>query len=147
MKFKCISLHEPYASAVALGLKPIETRSRPTNYRGTLAIHAARKWTRKQRDLHDLMREMLLRYDRAFRKYVWPFGEVIALADLYDCVPVEEIRDNLDPLIFELGDFRSGRYAWMLANIRKLPHPVPAIGRQGFFNVEIDMIAQDGGVY
>lgn len=37
---KALSLHQPYASAVAMGVKRIETRSWRTNYRGPLAIHA-----------------------------------------------------------------------------------------------------------
>ena len=38
---KAISLWQPGATLVALGVKTIETRSRATKYRGPLAIHAA----------------------------------------------------------------------------------------------------------
>jgi hypothetical protein len=37
---RAISLDEPWASLMALDLKRIETRGRPTNVRGELAIHA-----------------------------------------------------------------------------------------------------------
>lgn len=40
---KVLTLHQPWASLVALGVKSIETRSWPTQYRGPLAIHAAAK--------------------------------------------------------------------------------------------------------
>ena len=40
---KAISLHQPWASAVAIGIKTHETRSWRTNYLGPLAIHAAKK--------------------------------------------------------------------------------------------------------
>ena len=36
-----MTLHQPWASLVALGVKTIETRGWSTNYRGPLAIHAA----------------------------------------------------------------------------------------------------------
>lgn len=36
-----ITLYQPWASAVVLGLKQYETRSWPTNARGIVAIHAA----------------------------------------------------------------------------------------------------------
>lgn len=38
---KAITLHQPWASFVALGVKAVETRSWATGYRGPLAIHAA----------------------------------------------------------------------------------------------------------
>ena len=38
---KAITLRQPWASLVALGVKAIETRSWSTRYRGPLAIHAA----------------------------------------------------------------------------------------------------------
>jgi hypothetical protein len=38
---KAISLSQPWASAIALDLKSIETRSWQTKYRGRIAIHAS----------------------------------------------------------------------------------------------------------
>lgn len=40
---KALSLHQPWASLVAVGVKTIETRSWSTLYRGPLAIHATLK--------------------------------------------------------------------------------------------------------
>ena len=40
---KAITIWQPYAQAIALGLKKFETRSWPTKYRGKLAIHASLK--------------------------------------------------------------------------------------------------------
>src|SRR5574343_1234835 len=39
---KAITLHQPWATLVAIGAKRIETRSWSTNYRGPIAIHAAK---------------------------------------------------------------------------------------------------------
>lgn len=38
---KAITLHQPWATLISLGVKSIETRSWSTSYRGPLAIHAA----------------------------------------------------------------------------------------------------------
>lgn len=46
---RAISLWQPWASAIALGSKRIETRSWSTSYRGPLAIHAAKSWTNVQK--------------------------------------------------------------------------------------------------
>ena len=40
---KALTLWQPWASLVALGVKTIETRSWSTTYRGPLAIHAAKR--------------------------------------------------------------------------------------------------------
>jgi hypothetical protein len=46
---KAITLHQPWASLVAIGAKTIETRSWSTRHRGPLAIHAGATMTRAQR--------------------------------------------------------------------------------------------------
>jgi hypothetical protein len=143
---KCISLHDPWASAIALGLKPVETRSWSTKYRGTLGIHAAKKWTHEQRWFNADLCVRFPKYSKLMATRLFPLGHVIALVDLYDCKPTDKYCGT-DPLTLALGDFTPGRYAWLLKNIRRLPHPVPAIGRQGFFTVPIDMIQPDGGVF
>ncbi|WP_416367281.1 ASCH domain-containing protein [Paenibacillus sanfengchensis] len=37
---------------------------------------------------------------------------------------------------YRFGDFALGRYGWELAEVRKLPEPVPAAGKQGLWNWE-----------
>ena len=37
---KALTLHQPWAQLIALGVKTIETRTKPTKYRGELLIHA-----------------------------------------------------------------------------------------------------------
>jgi hypothetical protein len=41
---KVLTLHQPWASLIAVGVKTIETRSWSTQYRGPLAIHAGAKF-------------------------------------------------------------------------------------------------------
>ena len=43
MLMKAITLYQPYASLIAVGVKRFETRSWATNYRGPIAIHAGMK--------------------------------------------------------------------------------------------------------
>lgn len=46
MIYKALTLHQPWASLIALGVKTIETRSWSTKYRGPLAIHAGKRGLR-----------------------------------------------------------------------------------------------------
>jgi hypothetical protein len=37
---------------------------------------------------------------------------------------------------FLFGDWRPGRFAWELANVKALPEPVPVSGKRGLWNWE-----------
>jgi hypothetical protein len=138
---KCISLWQPWASAVALGVKRIETRSWQTNHSGPIAIHAALKCTKELRETweeltaehHEIRRAFADSLDISFD--CLPFGKIIAVGHLRCCMPVSLISKCLAEHEIALGDYRPGRFAWMLNNVRRLPNPIPCRGRQGLFNV------------
>lgn len=70
-------------------------------------------------------------------EYKLKYGEVIAIAELVDCIRITpEYITTLTPDELALGDYTPGRYAWKLANVKKLPEPIPAKGRQGLWNWE-----------
>lgn len=150
---KAISLWQPWASALALGSKRNETRGWATSYRGPLAIHAAKR--KHLLELRGLVGSPQWwgalygdsRIDEVIEQL--PFGAVVAVVDLVDCIPVEEILPGTidQPMSMthvdtefqwterQMGDFSPGRFAWLLCNLRALKKPVPFLGRQGFFNV------------
>ena len=77
---KAISLWQPWASAMALGMKKIETRHWPTCYRGPLLIHAAKKiiqWP--SIDIQSLFDGI------AFQPSDLPRGVLLCRVDLVDC--------------------------------------------------------------
>ena len=37
------------------------------------------------------------------------------------------------------GDFSAGRWLWFLDDVRALPDPVPAVGRQGFWHWDAEV--------
>jgi len=142
---KAISLWQPWASAISVGSKQIETRSWKTGYRGPLAIHAAKKWNRR---LDALARALYkhgipLPWDdkyksRKLKKWL-PLGAFVCLVDLVDCV---EMTDNWisqqGKTELLLGDYKSGRWGWILKNIRPIPGSagsVSAKGQQGLWTV------------
>jgi hypothetical protein len=127
-RVKAISLWQPWASAIALGLKSIETRGWSTDYRGPLAIHAAQRWTRAEQDFArgQGLPENL------------PLGAVVAVANLTDVLSTEYIPTDRSELSW--GDYGPGRFGWLLDNIHALERPVPFKGKQGFFSVPDDML-------
>lgn len=136
---KAISLWQPWASAIALGAKTIETRSWSTSYRGPIAIHAAK---RTNELIEIFVKNSELYADvRALREFqgkkiaeAFPLGSVVATARLVDCLPSEKITD-LSSSNLILGDFSPGRFGWILKDIKALPEPLPYRGRQGLFEI------------
>lgn len=129
---KTITILQPWASLIACGAKMIETRSWSTSHRGPLAIHAGR--TVPSMDF------FTPRVEAALWNEDTPFGKVIAIVELVDCVEMtnERIvawRDKYGDDEIAFGHFEPGRYAWILANMRRI-EPVPAKGRQRLWEWE-----------
>lgn len=138
---KLITLHQPWASLVALGIKKYETRHWETNYRGPLLIHAAK------RDIKAKEFGMACRFLSAEQvgdivEHAYDnLGVIIAIADLTNCqrmitcsgneTPGEIAIPTVSPLEKSVGDWAGGRYALQLDNVYKLENPVPFKSRQG----------------
>lgn len=134
---KAISLWQPWASAVAIGAKEYETRSWSTPYRGLLAIHASKRWTRDEaiwlaefKDMWpDLKWPATGRQDKPL-----PLGAMLCICELTAIYRTEELWPKIAPLERSFGNYASGRFAWRLKVIEVFPEPIPAQGRQGLFN-------------
>ena len=140
---KALSCWQPHASLVAVGAKKNETRSWATKYRGQLAIHAARKWNAELRSLcqtEPFCSALLThagitpRLWRGFTGSPLPLGCILAICELVDCVPVEQIRDGLSEQELAFGDYSDGRWAWVLRDVQPLASPVLAHGHQGLWS-------------
>lgn len=135
---KALSIHAPYGSLIAAGIKRHETRSWRTNYRGPLAIHQGKSWV--DADVAATLRPALKALQRRC-PVMWAndiehghgIGAVVAIANLVDCVPTESLTE-IDPLDRLCGDFTPGRWAWRLEVATWFGFPVPTRGRQGLFN-------------
>ena len=151
-KVKAITLHEPWASLIAAAAdlpehegKRHETRSWRTKHRGTLAIHAAKtkkslSFLKESRPARDVL--ATLGYEK---KSDLPFGKVVAVAELTDCVSTDD-RGYVAEVAHQdqlFGNFAPGRYAWRLENIRRLPEPVAARGKQGLWDLDRAKLPQN----
>jgi hypothetical protein len=156
---KAVSLWQPWATAIAIGSKRIETRSWPTSYRGPLAIHAAK------RCVIDEMLEFSCSWTwcGALRKIglqmggekmldeLLPFGAIVAVCRLVDCRPTDSFtQGELDRVRMPdgetleiygwtermMGDFSLGRFGWVLDDVKPLASPIPYAARQNVFEVD-----------
>lgn len=133
---KALSIQQPWATLIVLGVKRFETRRWHTDYRGPLAIHAARTFPAKSRllchtpPIRDILREAGIND--------WldlPVGVVIGTVELAGCTRVEELP-ALRGLDQALGDFAPGRWAWELRDPERWQAPIPAKGQLGVFELK-----------
>lgn len=143
---RILSLWQPWASLIALGLKQYETRSWGTDYRGRLAIHATKRL------LDETELALLWKLETMTGRklnpvdFKYPTGAIVAIADLTQCSemtslpavnpPWHQISLNttcsgLTPLELAVGGWADGRYAWKLESVRSLDEPIPYKGGQG----------------
>lgn len=138
---KAISLWQPWAQFMALGLKVNETRSWYTRIRGPIAIHAA------QRRLDKDGRKLLDRVEFMTDDHIHlDYGAIIAVVDLRGVHLTDSYSIPDGPVLpfspklpnwqleYEMGDYTKGRYVWVTSNCRPLSSPVPCVGRQRIFN-------------
>lgn len=133
---KAISLWQPWASAVALGHKKNETRGWATKYRGELAIHAAKRFGRDEGIFLGELIAAGIKLPTAL-----PLGCIVAVVRLVDVHPAEAVLPTIGAAERMLGNYAPGRFAWLFADIKPLPEPVPFKGAQGFFHVPDELLA------
>jgi hypothetical protein len=146
MVLQAISLWQPWASAVALGIKTIESRSWPASHSiRWLLIHAAKRRSRPQRIifegwLHDHWSAPYWAQAGYTRWDQLPFGAMVAgvrLGKVWQ-VPITESQDSAVGVHQRtLGDYRPGRWAWPLDVLGRIEPPIPWRGRQGIFRVSL----------
>jgi hypothetical protein len=150
---KAITLHQPWATLVAIGAKQIETRSWGTAYRGPLAIHAGKHTGYIKMKGADYLCDEEPFYSVLMNAgFVWtsgplPLGCVVATCNLVDVKRIDEAIAfpacqsysahgrtwSLGEQERAFGNYAVGRYMWLLEDIQMLPVPIPAKGSQGFW--------------
>ncbi len=132
---RAYTVYQPYAWATVAGLKPHETRSRRSNIRGRVAVHAGKVSLRRAtKGLSD--NEFWELLGAVGGKTDLPLGAVVGTVEIVDCVPAEEVVDGLTEREKALGDYSPGRWAWVLKNPVMFDTPIPAKGKQGWWNWE-----------
>lgn len=129
---KVLSLTEPYASLIKENIKCIETRSWKTKYRGELYIHASMtkpNYNGKNEDFKKLVSNIELN-----------FGYIICKCNLVDCIYMDEdyienIKKN-NYTEYLCGEYKIGRYAWILKDIEILDNKIKAKGKLNIWNFD-----------
>lgn len=146
---KALSLTQPWASLVAVGAKRYETRSWYTGHRGRIAIAAAKGFPGHCRELVStapFAAALSGAGYRALADVMAECGSIVAVATIVACVRVDgglprDLSGLPPPAEHEesFGDYTAGRFAWALADVRRLTRPVPAKGALGLWLLPSDL--------
>jgi hypothetical protein len=152
---RALTLTQPWATAVATGIKRVETRSWRSNYRGPLLICSgsglgpaggARGLEHK---VCETLREWFpisaqhLEAGRPIEE-LFPLGKALAVCMLVAVRPTlprawtrEDVARHYGRQQIELGDFTPGRYAWIVRDVRRIA-PTPVKGRQRLWKPDLE---------
>ncbi len=127
---KVLTIREPFATLIKNKTKYIETRSWKTNYRGEIYIHAGvSKMDKKVRERPGL--------SNFYNEHDLAYGYIICKANLVDCIYMSdefiESEKKKNPNNFLAGEYKVGRYAWILENVEEI-EPFKAKGQLGIWN-------------
>jgi hypothetical protein len=131
-----LTLIQPWATLKVLDEKYYETRSWETKFRGKLAIHAGAKIDFEACEIPEI-KAALARHGYTDPKTL-PTSAILSTCVVFDCVQMVGSAFSGRTIVpgYKLstkeeafGDYRPGRYAWILADNKRLKKPVPAKGK------------------
>lgn len=154
---KALSLWQPWASAMAVGAKRIETRSWPAvasghAFRGWVAIHASKR-THWPKDAPAAVSGMSLENTfeyhlrislESYQLFVGngfgvfsslPMGAVVAVGWMNYCESTTDLK--VSELEAMWGGYEAGRYGWVFSEMWRLNDPMPARGKQKLFDLDM----------
>lgn len=129
-KYKVLSVRQPYASLLVNGIKDVENRSRRTNYRGTVLIHASAKehdvigYLHRKREFTINEITILSTMGEVDEDYL--FSCIVGSVDIIDCVQNHSSEWA-----------EKGQWHWVCANAKKFEHPIRNVkGKLGIWEWE-----------
>ena len=152
MKTPALTLWQPWASLVFLGLKKYETRGWGTPYRGQMWIHAARRkvdWRAVQ-----ALQALDIPIPESFD---FPLGCLVGIVNLtaVQLMVTDEQYEKARPVYrggiarissqpakeIATGIWEPGRYAWKLEDCQQMEHPIYTRGYQGLWYPDSSVVS------
>ena len=124
---KALSIRQPWASAIADGIKQVEIRTWSTEHRGDLLIHASSKYD------NNAPLKLKMRYpeEDCIKR------AIVAKTTLLDCMPYKQSDEFKNDAHLHLCPnywFSNDKVGWFLFNTTKLDKPITTNGQLGLWD-------------
>lgn len=138
---RVISLTQPWATFIMVGLKNYETRSWQTKYRGSLLIHATRETDESYCSRPEI--------DALIKQYnitSFPNGVLLGECRLLNCYKTEFTVNKMTKQELLVGDFGDRRYAWEFNDYSErivFDNPISVRGNMGLWTLKAKHLGID----
>ncbi len=122
-RLQCLAIRQPWAWAVCIGAKDIESRTWTTEYRGLLAIQASAA----RQGVNALVKKS----KGKLHPDEMPCGAIIGVVELVEVVPMDEALEN--------NAWATGLYCWRFAHGRCLEEPIAYKGALHLYELPDDV--------
>lgn len=135
-KMKTLSIIQPWASLIAVGIKDIENRTWRTNYRGEFLIHASAKrlpagWDALTNGQKEAAKRLICPFGNVNNPKALPISAIIGKATLVDCV-------QNHPSVWA----EKGVWNWVLEDVVLFDRPILNVkGKLGFWEFDNSLLA------
>jgi len=119
--FPALTIKQPWARLIMLGIKDVENRSWTTDYRGPIFVHAGQKWDPDPWPDDPALEAFGITY---FTEEKVPKGVILGTVDLVDIV-----TDSKSPWAVDLPLMTH----WIIENPKPLVTPIPWRGQMGLW--------------
>jgi len=139
---KTLTIQQPYAGLLILGIKKNETRSWNTKHRGKLAIHSSAKMTADgKQTLEWLSKELPDVFFPGSEAMIMctRLGMVLGTVNVIETFSTNSsynVAVHTESLERYLGDYSANRYFWKCEDPVQFASPVPAVGKLSIWNWE-----------
>jgi hypothetical protein len=126
---KVLTIKQPFATLICLGIKDVENRTWPTKLRRRILIHAgAANYNFKHEMTSEFQRHYIAQLEKPYIH-----SAIIGSVEIIDC-----IKSTESPLKYKYGWGIPYCYHWILANPILFENPIPAKGKLSFWNYELN---------
>lgn len=128
---KAITLQQPWAGLLVLGVKGCDTRSWNTSYRGRIAVHASAKITQEGKDLLDLFcKEWPVVFYEGSKAWelCTTIGHVLGTVTIEQTYSTNQ-RKPSNEVELMLGDYSPNRFWFWCIRPEIYQTPIPASGK------------------
>jgi hypothetical protein len=129
---KVLTLRQPYASLVILGIKKYETRQWYMKHRGPILIHAAKH------PAHNAQRVLRSLPHFPYSLADLPTQAIIGQVTIAQCFDAAFLHPDAQQ--YKLGFFQAGYFAYELTDPLPTASPLPHPGKMGLWELDDDQL-------